>query len=56
MVVKFGLLGPLVVHDGEQPLPVTGPKVRVLLAALLLQANRAVSRDALKEALWGTSV
>ncbi|MFF8378285.1 BTAD domain-containing putative transcriptional regulator [Streptomyces sp. NPDC015661] len=56
MVVKFGLLGSLVVHDGTELRPVTGPKVRVLLAALLLQANRTVSRDALKEALWGSSV
>ncbi|MFI1975754.1 AfsR/SARP family transcriptional regulator [Streptomyces wedmorensis] len=56
VVVKFGLLGPLVVHDGTEPRPVSGPKVRVLLAALLLQANRTVSRDALKEALWGASV
>ncbi|MFJ2785797.1 MULTISPECIES: AfsR/SARP family transcriptional regulator [unclassified Streptomyces] len=55
-MVKFGLLGSLVVHDGTELRPVTGPKVRVLLAALLLQANRAVSRDALKEALWGASV
>ncbi|WP_052498945.1 AfsR/SARP family transcriptional regulator [Streptomyces vietnamensis] len=56
MVVKFGLLGSLVVHDGTELRPVAGPKVRVLLAALLLQANRTVSRDALKEALWGASV
>ncbi|MFH9728095.1 BTAD domain-containing putative transcriptional regulator [Streptomyces sp. NPDC017254] len=56
MVVTFGLLGSLVVHDGTELRPVTGPKVRVLLAALLLQANRAVSRDTLKEALWGESV
>ncbi|MFK0229440.1 AfsR/SARP family transcriptional regulator [Streptomyces sp. NPDC090303] len=56
VVEKFGLLGTLVVHDGTEPRPVTGPKVRVLLAALLLQANRAVSRDALKEALWGDAV
>ncbi|MFF7443118.1 BTAD domain-containing putative transcriptional regulator [Streptomyces sp. NPDC008122] len=56
MVVKFGLLGPLVVHDGTELRPVTGPKVRVLLAALLLRANRTVSRDTLKEALWGASV
>ncbi|MGW8762581.1 BTAD domain-containing putative transcriptional regulator [Streptomyces sp. NPDC055815] len=55
-MVKFGLLGPLVVHDGTELRPVTGPKVRVLLAALLLQANRTVSRDALKEALWGAAV
>ncbi|APE19922.1 MULTISPECIES: AfsR/SARP family transcriptional regulator [Streptomyces] len=56
MVVKFGLLGTLVLHDGTEARPVGGPKVRVLLAALLLQANRTVSRDALKEALWGDSV
>ncbi|MEU7118669.1 AfsR/SARP family transcriptional regulator [Streptomyces zaomyceticus] len=56
MVVTFGLLGSLVVHDGTELRPVTGPKVRVLLAALLLQANRPVSRDALKAALWGASV
>ncbi|MFD8211277.1 BTAD domain-containing putative transcriptional regulator [Streptomyces sp. NPDC059695] len=56
VVVKFGLLGSLVVHDGTEPRPVTGPKVRALLAALLLQANRTVSRDALKEALWGDAV
>ncbi|WP_369142652.1 BTAD domain-containing putative transcriptional regulator [Streptomyces sp. R44] len=55
-MVKFGLLGSLVVHDGTELRPVTGLKVRVLLAALLLQANRTVSRDALKEALWGASV
>ncbi|MFG2837768.1 BTAD domain-containing putative transcriptional regulator [Streptomyces zaomyceticus] len=56
MVVTFGLLGSLVVHDGTELRPVTGPKVRVLLAALLLQANRPVSRDALKEALWGAAL
>ncbi|MFI0963317.1 AfsR/SARP family transcriptional regulator [Streptomyces sp. NPDC021080] len=49
----FGLLGPLVVHDGTLDLPVGGPKVRVLLAALLLQANRTVPKDALVVALWG---
>lgn len=49
----FGLLGPLLVHDGTQERAVGGHKVRVLLAALLLAANRTVSKDALKEALWG---
>ncbi|MFI0900769.1 AfsR/SARP family transcriptional regulator [Streptomyces sp. NPDC020983] len=51
----FGLLGPLLVHDGAQERAVGGRKVRVLLAALLLAANRTVSKDALKEALWGAS-
>ncbi|MBO1331378.1 BTAD domain-containing putative transcriptional regulator [Streptomyces sp. VRA16 Mangrove soil] len=55
-MVKFGLLGPLFVHDGTAPQPVSGPKVRALLAALLLRPNRVVSRDALKAALWGDDV
>ncbi|MET9350998.1 AfsR/SARP family transcriptional regulator [Streptomyces termitum] len=52
MVLRFGLLGPLVVHDGAEPLPVTGRKTRILLAALLLRANETVPKDVLKAALW----
>ncbi|GLX49695.1 regulatory protein AfsR [Streptomyces hygroscopicus subsp. hygroscopicus] len=48
----FGLLGPLLVRDGAEERAVGGHKSRVLLAALLLAANRPVSKDALKEALW----
>ncbi|GHI02065.1 regulator [Streptomyces cellostaticus] len=49
----FGLLGPLLLHDGIQDRSAGGHKGRVLLAALLLQANRMVPKDGLKEALWG---
>ncbi|MGW2703732.1 AfsR/SARP family transcriptional regulator [Streptomyces sp. NPDC001340] len=49
----FGLLGPLVVHDGTQERPLGSGKVRVLLAALLIHRNRTISKDGLKEALWG---
>ncbi|WP_405949725.1 tetratricopeptide repeat protein [Streptomyces prunicolor] len=35
--------------------PIGSPKVRVLLAALLLEPGRVVSVDALKDALWGGS-
>ncbi|MER6253296.1 BTAD domain-containing putative transcriptional regulator [Streptomyces sp. NPDC001584] len=52
-MLRFGLLGPLVVHDGTELTPVAGLKIRVLLAALLLQADRVVPKDALKEAMWG---
>ncbi|MEW1914849.1 BTAD domain-containing putative transcriptional regulator [Kitasatospora sp. NPDC085895] len=52
---RFGLLGPLAVHRDAQPLPVTGPKVRLLLAALLLRANQPVSVDSLISTLWGDS-
>ncbi|MFJ5778969.1 BTAD domain-containing putative transcriptional regulator [Streptomyces sp. NPDC093094] len=55
-MVKFGLLGPLLLHDGTGLRPVSGPKVRALLAVLLLRANRTVSRDALKAALWGDDI
>ncbi|MER5886537.1 BTAD domain-containing putative transcriptional regulator [Streptomyces sp. NPDC001941] len=52
-MTRFGLLGPLSLHDGTTDRPVTSPKGRVLLAALLLRAGRVVSSDALKQALWG---
>ncbi|MFF5496381.1 BTAD domain-containing putative transcriptional regulator [Streptomyces aquilus] len=57
--LRFGLLGPPVLYDagteGRVARVVSSPKVRVLLAALLLEAGRTVSVDALKEALWGGS-
>jgi DNA-binding SARP family transcriptional activator len=52
-MVKFGILGPIELTDGEKPLPVGGPRQLALLAFLLLHANRAVSADQLIDALWG---
>jgi DNA-binding SARP family transcriptional activator len=52
MQVRFGLLGPLVVAGDDAPVPVDGARLRVLLAALLLQANTSVSVDALVELVW----
>jgi DNA-binding SARP family transcriptional activator/Tfp pilus assembly protein PilF len=49
--MEFGLLGPLIVRRGEEPVPVR--QGRVVLAALLLNANQVVTGDALAEALWG---
>ncbi|GAA3801488.1 BTAD domain-containing putative transcriptional regulator [Streptomyces coacervatus] len=67
--LRFGLLGPPVLYDvqgevGESAAAPAGigdtdvkaigsPKVRTLLAALLLEAGRVVSVDSLKDALWG---
>ncbi|WBP90640.1 AfsR/SARP family transcriptional regulator [Kitasatospora cathayae] len=51
--MRFSLLGPVAVRRGDRVVPVGGPKVRALLAALLLQANRAVSPSSLQGALWG---
>lgn len=51
--LRFGLLGPPVLVDADGVRPIGSPKVRALLAALLLDAGRVVSVESLKEALWG---
>ncbi|MFF4270116.1 BTAD domain-containing putative transcriptional regulator [Streptomyces sp. NPDC001536] len=51
--LRFGLLGPPVLYDAGSTRVVGSPKVRTLLAALLLEAGRTVSVDSLKDALWG---
>jgi DNA-binding SARP family transcriptional activator len=48
----FGILGPLEVSDAGRPVAVAGAKQRLLLAILLAERGRRVSRDALTEALW----
>ena len=52
-MVKFGILGPIELTDGEKHLPVGAPRQVALLAFLLLHANRAVSADQLIDGLWG---
>jgi DNA-binding SARP family transcriptional activator/tetratricopeptide (TPR) repeat protein len=52
---EFCLLGPLLVRCGGTLVPVQQGKQRVVLAALLLSANRVVSFDELIETLWGAS-
>jgi DNA-binding SARP family transcriptional activator len=51
--MRFGILGPLEVWDGQRRVALGGPQQRALLAALLLQANRVVSVDRLVDRLWG---
>ncbi|MEV4890127.1 BTAD domain-containing putative transcriptional regulator, partial [Nonomuraea sp. NPDC055795] len=52
--MRFGVLGPLAVwgDDGE-PLHVAEPKVRALLADLLVHGGHPVSADRLIDDLWG---
>ncbi len=50
--MEFGLLGSLAVRDGTRVVPVSAPRQRVLMAALLLNAGRVVSLDALAGILW----
>ncbi|MFD5090494.1 BTAD domain-containing putative transcriptional regulator [Amycolatopsis thailandensis] len=47
------MLGPLEVTCDGKPVAVAGPKLRVLLAALLVRANTTVSLDRLADRLWG---
>jgi DNA-binding SARP family transcriptional activator/predicted ATPase len=51
-MVKYAILGPIELTDGERLLPVGGPRQMSLLAFLLVHANRAVSTDRLINALW----
>jgi DNA-binding SARP family transcriptional activator len=51
--MEYLLLGPLEVRSGGVPCPLGGTKQRALLARLLLDANRVVSRDRLVDDLWG---
>src|SRR6184192_671340 len=53
--MEYGVLGPLEVRGGDGSLPLGGPKQRALLALLLLDANRVVSRERLIDELWGES-
>jgi DNA-binding SARP family transcriptional activator/ABC-type branched-subunit amino acid transport system substrate-binding protein/streptogramin lyase len=51
--MEFRILGPFEVESDGGLLPVGRRQPRALLAVLLLDANRVVSRDRLVEALWG---
>lgn len=56
--LRFGLLGPPILYDGQGGAGVRGigsRKQRILLSALLLEAGRVVSTHSLKEALWGST-
>jgi predicted ATPase/DNA-binding SARP family transcriptional activator len=55
MTLDFRVLGPLEVRGEAGPLPLGGRRERVVLALLLLNANRRVSSDELAAALWGES-
>jgi DNA-binding SARP family transcriptional activator len=50
--VRFGLLGPLLVRRAGLVVPIPSAKQRVMLTALLLDANRVVSVDELCAQLW----
>lgn len=51
----FGLLGRMLVRDGQSEVPIKAPKQRVVLAVLLLNHNRIVSLEEIIYAVWGDS-
>jgi YVTN family beta-propeller protein len=52
-LIEFRILGPLEVLEHDRALALGGPKVRALLAVLLLHRGEVVSSDRLIDALWG---
>ena len=53
--LRFRVLGPLEARLDDGVLPLGGVKQRLVLAALLMQANTVVSVDRLIEVLWGNA-
>ncbi|MFD3401537.1 BTAD domain-containing putative transcriptional regulator [Kribbella sp. NPDC058693] len=53
MTVEFGLLGPFEVRANGSAVQLGSPKLRILLAALLLHAGRPVPVEELADAVWG---
>lgn len=51
--MEFLILGPIEVRDGDRALGLGGPRQRLVLAHLVLQANRVISTDRLIELTWG---
>jgi WD40 repeat protein/DNA-binding SARP family transcriptional activator len=50
--MKFKILGPLEVVDGDGPIEISSPTQRALLAMLLLTPNSVISSDRLLDQVW----
>lgn len=50
--MRFGILGQLLVCDGDAPIEVPAARQRVLLAALLVNAGKPMPAGALAELVW----
>jgi DNA-binding SARP family transcriptional activator len=53
--LQFAVLGPLQLRSGGALVPLGAPKQRAVLGTLVMNRNRAVSVDALIDAVWGES-
>src|SRR6267142_1516639 len=52
-MLEFGILGPLEVRAGGDPVAISGRNQRSLLTLLLLRANETVSAERLVNEMWG---
>jgi DNA-binding SARP family transcriptional activator len=52
-MIRYAILGPVKLRDGGRAVAVGDPRQVVLLALLLVNANRALSSDRLIDVLWG---
>lgn len=50
--MRFGVLGPLTILDGQRRIEVRAEKQRLLLALLAVQPNRVVRREEIVDLLW----
>ena len=51
--MHFGVLGPVVVSDGDGPMPLGGPKQCAILGMLLMEPGRAIPADVAVIEVWG---
>jgi DNA-binding SARP family transcriptional activator len=54
--VKFGVLGPLAITSGSDRLDLGGVRQQIVVATLLISANRVVTTDRLLEAIYGANL
>ena len=55
LTTRFGILGPLEAWRDGQPVELGGPRLRLLLALLLVNAGQVVPSASLIDGLWGES-
>jgi DNA-binding SARP family transcriptional activator len=53
VVLRVGVLGPVMAWNNEQELPVGQPRQQAVLGILAMRANRVISRSELVDAVWG---
>jgi DNA-binding SARP family transcriptional activator len=51
--MRFKVLGPVSATREDEPIPLGGPKQRLVLAHLIVRANELVPADVLIDQVWG---